>query len=181
MPLIRNGQIVEDTFTTIADDAPLPMNGTTVSLSRFKEEREALLAHYSPLGVQLKSSESPESLGDDVHRLALVVLEFPAFRDGRPFSWSRMLRTRMRYSGEIRATGHFLYDQLAFLVRVGVNAFDLPESFSIHQFNRALNEISRVYQPSVDERIIISGLRHMETRWESGNGCRSEQAARFSA
>ena len=30
------------------------------------------------------------------------------FRDGRAFSWARMLRTRLGYRGEIRATGDFL-------------------------------------------------------------------------
>src|SRR5689334_12494437 len=153
MPLIRDGEMVDDTFINVGDDVPLPLNGTIVSLNRFRADRETLLARNSPLGVRLKSSESPEEVGKDVHRLAVVVLEFPAFRDGRPFSWARMLRTRMNYTSEIRATGHFLYDQLAFLPRVGVNAFDLPEGFSMHQFNRALREISRVYQPSADGRI----------------------------
>jgi len=160
MPLIKNGEIVEDSFTTVADDAPLPLNGTIVSMSRFKAERDTLMARNSPLGVCLKSSESPEALGEDVHRLALVVLEFPGFRDGRPFSWARILRTRMNYIGEIRATGHFLYDQVAFLRRVGVDAFDLPQSISIAQFNRALREISYVYQPAPDGRHSIAVLRH---------------------
>ena len=50
-----------------------------------------------------------------MHRLSVIVLEFPKFRDGRGFSWARMLRTRLGFTGEIRATGHFLYDQLAFM------------------------------------------------------------------
>lgn len=181
MPLISNGEIVDNTFIAIEDNAPLPLNGTIVSLNRFNAERAALLARNSPLGVRLKSSESPQQLDDDVHRLAVIALEFPAFRDGRPFSWARMLRTRMNYRGEIRAAGHFLYDQIAFLTRVGVNAFDLPENFSIHQFNHALAEISRVYQPSADGRITIPKLRHIGQRWENGHGGRSEQASRFSA
>jgi uncharacterized protein (DUF934 family) len=66
----------------------------------------------------------------------------------------------MQYMGEVRATGHFLYDQIAFLTRVGVNAFDLPPSISTGQFQRALREISYVYQPSADERATIPSLRH---------------------
>ena len=42
--------------------------------------------------------------------LLLIALEFPKFRDGRAFSWARMLRTRLGYTGEIRAVGDFLYD-----------------------------------------------------------------------
>ena len=122
MPLIRNGAAADDTFVTVADGDALPANGAIVTLARFKSERDALLARNAPLGVWLKSAESPEELGDDVHRLSVIVLEFPIFRDGRPFSWARMLRTRMGFTGEIRATGHFLYDQLAFLARTGRKA-----------------------------------------------------------
>lgn len=159
MPLIRNGAFAEDSFVTVADDAPLPLNGTIVSLARFTAEREALLARNSPLGVRLKSSESPLPLGEDLHRLALVVLEFPVFRDGRAFSRARLLRTRMNYRGEVRATGHFLYDQIAFAVRTGFDAFEVPENFTLAQFQRALGEMSFVYQPAPDRRKTIRDLR----------------------
>ena len=159
MPLIKNGAFAEDHFTSIADDAPLPLNGTIVSLSRFRAERERLLARNVPLGVRLKSSESPEALGDDIHRLSVIVLEFPVFRDGRPFSWARMLRTRLNYTGEIRAAGHFLYDQIAFLTRVGFDSFEVPEHVTSAQFARALHEMSHVYQPSADGRRVIRDLR----------------------
>ena len=35
MPLIKNGVLAEDPFQTVADDAPMPANGTIVSLARF--------------------------------------------------------------------------------------------------------------------------------------------------
>jgi uncharacterized protein (DUF934 family) len=159
VPLIKNGQWAEDHFVSVADDAPMPLNGTIVSLPRFQSERATLLARNSPLGVRLKSAESPEALGEDVHRLAVVVLEFPVFRDGRAFSWARLLRTRMHYRGEIRAAGAFLYDQLAFAVRVGFDAFNVPERFTLGQFNRARSEMSHVYQPSADGRTTIRELR----------------------
>jgi uncharacterized protein (DUF934 family) len=159
MPLIKKGAFEEDTFATVADDQPLPLNGTIVSLARFRAERETLLARNSKLGVRLKSSESPEALGGDVHRLSVIVLEFPFFKDGRPFSWARILRTRMKYEGEIRATGHFLYDQLAFASRVGFDAFEVPEGFTVNRFTRALSEMSYVYQPSTDGRKSIRELR----------------------
>ena len=159
MPLIKNGTFAEDGFQTVADDAPLPANGTIVSLARFGKERETLLARNAPLGVRLKSDESPEALGEDVHRLSVVVLEFPKFRDGRGFSWARMLRTRLKYQGEIRATGHFLYDQLAYMKRVGIDAFEVRENITPADFNRAMSEMTYVYQPSADGRTTIRDLR----------------------
>lgn len=159
MPLIKDGAFVEDHFQTVADDEPMPANGTIVSLSRFVRERDALLARNAPLGVRLKSEESPEALGDDVQRLSVVTLEFPKFRDGRGFSWARMLRTRMGFRGEIRATGHYLYDQLAFMARVGIDAFEVRENFAIEDFARAMGEMTYVYQPAPDGRPTIRDLR----------------------
>jgi len=159
MPLIRNGRPADDPFAALADDAPLVDGPVIVSLTRLRRDREALLARNAPLGVRLKSDESPEALGPDVERLALVVLEFPKFRDGRPFSRARLLRTRLRFTGEIRAAGDFLYDQLAFMARVGFDAFELPPSLTPELFRRALGEMSLVYQPGADGRPTAAALR----------------------
>lgn len=159
MPLIKAGAVIADVYESVADDAPLPANGTIVTLARFKTERDALLARNAPLGVRLAAAQSPEELGADVHRLSVIVLEFPMFKDGRAFSWARMLRTRLGYSGEIRATGHYLYDQLAFMTRVGFDAFDAPDHLTPALVARALGEMTDVYQPSADGKKTIRDLR----------------------
>lgn len=159
MPLIKNGAYAEDPFETVAGDGPLPANGVIVPLARFLKERKSLLARNAPLGVRLSSADSPEALGEDVHRLSVVVLEVPAFRDGRAFSWARMLRTRMGYKGEIRASGRFLPDQLAFMTRVGIDAFDGDERIVPEAVARALSEMTDVYQPAPDGKKTIRELR----------------------
>jgi uncharacterized protein (DUF934 family) len=159
MSLIKNGILAEDHFQMVADDVPMPANGSIVSLARFCKDRETLLARNAALGVRLKAEESPEALGDDVHRLSVIVLEFPKFRDGRAFSWARMLRTRLGFEGEIRATGHFLYDQFAFMRRVGIDAFEVQENVTPGDFVRAFSEMTDVYQPSADGRTTIRELR----------------------
>jgi len=130
-----------------------------VSMPRFQKDREALLARNTPIGVRLQSSENPELLGDDVNRLSLVVLEFPKFRDGRAFSWARLLRTRLGFKGEIRAVGDFLYDQVNYQHRVGFDAWEVPDDFTLEMFNRALTEMTNVYQPSTDGKKTIRELR----------------------
>ena len=166
MPLIKLGApahdqvgaVIADPFTSIADDAALPSEGgAIVSLTRFRKDRDALLARNAPVGVRLNADESPEELGDDVHRLSVVVIVFPKFRDGRGFSWARMLRTRLNFTGEVRAAGDFLYDQISYLVRTGVDAFD--SNFTLEDFNRALSEMSLAYQPSADGKKTIRDLR----------------------
>ena len=160
MPLITVDGFKPDTFAMVADDAPLPEDGgAIVSLSRFRKDRDTLLARNAPIGVRLKAEESPEQLGEDVARFSVVALEFPKFRDGRAFSWARQLRTRLHFQGEIRAVGDFLYDQLAYQHRVGFSAWEVPENFNIDDLRRALSEIGNVYQPSSDGRKTIRELR----------------------
>ena len=159
MPLIKDGKLAADGFTAVADDAVLPDGAIIVSLARFQKERDILLARNTPLAVRLKSDENPEKLGDDVQRFALIALELPKFRDGRAFSWARMLRTRLNFKGEIRAVGDFLYDQISYLHRVGVNAFEVPEGFTEQQYAKALSEMTNVYQPSSDGKRTIRDLR----------------------
>jgi uncharacterized protein (DUF934 family) len=159
MPLITVDGFRADPFASLADDAPLPDGAVLVSLSRFQAERDALIARNAPLGVRLKSDESPQGLGEDLHRLSLVALEFPKFRDGRGFSWARLLRTRLHFAGDIRAVGDFLTDQIAYQQRVGFNQWEVAEGFTPDDLRRALTEISNVYQPSADGRKIIRELR----------------------
>ena len=154
----HDAAIIADPFTTLTDDQPLPAEGgAIVSLTRFRKDRDALLARNAPIGVLLTADESPEQLGDDVHRLSVVVIQFPKFRDGRGFSWARMLRTRLNFTGEVRASGDFLYDQINYLLRTGFDAFD--SNFTLEDLNRARLEMSFAYQPSADGKKTIRDLR----------------------
>jgi uncharacterized protein (DUF934 family) len=89
----------------------------------------------------------------------LVALEFPKFRDGRAFSWARILRTRLGFTGEIRAVGDFLFDQDNNQQRVGFDAWEVPDHFTVEMFHKALNEMTDVYQPSADGKKTIRELR----------------------
>ena len=80
---------------------------------------------------------------------AAVILNFPAFKDGRAYSQARLLRERYGYQGEIRARGDVLSDQALFMVRAGIDAFDL-ERADLERFTEALSEFTYVYQPSSD-------------------------------
>jgi uncharacterized protein (DUF934 family) len=160
MPLIMVDGVKPDGFAALSDEAPLPeAGGALVSLERFLRDRDALIARNAPIGVRLRSDQSPELLGADLHRLSLVALEFPKFRDGRAFSWARLLRARLGFNGEIRAVGDFLYDQIAYQRRVGFDAWEVPEGFTAGTLRQALSEMIEVYQPSADGRRTIAALR----------------------
>ena len=50
-------------------------------------------------------------------------MTIPKYADGRAFSIARLLRERDGYQGEIRAIGDYIVDQVPFMLRVGIDAF----------------------------------------------------------
>lgn len=157
--IFRDGRIFTDDFVFVADDAHLPAGPVIVTQKRFLAERDHLLSRPAPLGVRLETAESPDLLRPDLPKLKLIELRVGYFKDGRAFSWARVLRTRLHFAGEIRVSGHFLLDQIAFFLRVGVDSFTLAGNWSQTEIERATGLISNVYQPSADHRPTIGDLR----------------------
>jgi uncharacterized protein (DUF934 family) len=160
MPLFRETGIVEDVWTRLADDQPVPADGPVlVSFARWREARAALLARRGPVGVALANTDPVETLASDVSRLDLVALHFPKFNDGRAYSQARLLRGRMGYGGELRATGNVLRDQLPFMVRCGFDSFESEQQGFADALATARTLFSVVYQPAEDGRMPVSVLR----------------------
>jgi uncharacterized protein (DUF934 family) len=160
MPLIKNAEFVDNAFTPVADGEPLPKGAIMVSLKRWQAERDTLTARNAPLGIRLTADQSPEVLSDDVHRFAVIAIEFPKFRDGRGYSWARILRQRLNYAGEIRAVGDVLRDQWLFMSRCGVDAFEVRPGTRLEDFRAALSEQTVFYQAASDRVRNVLELRH---------------------
>ena len=160
MPLLRDGALTDDRWQRVAGDAELPADAAViVSFRRWQSERETLLARGAPLGVLLKNTDPVEQLGADAGRLQLVALEFPKFSDGRAFSQARLLRERYGFTGELRACGNVLPDQLHHMRRCGFDAFELAKGEPLEAWRRAVNAFSAIYQPTGDGRVPVSALR----------------------
>ncbi len=142
MQIIKDGTIIHDDVQHLADAEAPTGNRFTVSFERWKAERESLLAAGCAPGVRLSSGNALADIAGDLPFLDLVVVEFPAFADGRAFSLARLLRERYGYAGEIRARGDFIRDQLYFLVRVGVNAFEPKGGLDLEKLLPALKDFS---------------------------------------
>jgi uncharacterized protein (DUF934 family) len=72
--------------------------------------------------------------------------------DGRSFSTARLLRERYGFTGELRAVGNFIRDQLCYLRRCGVNAFAFTrEDMNLEDALKSLGDFSEYYQASVDQ------------------------------
>jgi uncharacterized protein (DUF934 family) len=160
MPLFRETGLVEDPWQRLDDEAPVPADGMVlVSFARWREARAALLARRGPVGVALANTDPVEALASDVARLDLIALHFPKFSDGRAYSQARLLRGRMGYGGELRATGNVLRDQLPFMLRCGFDAFESDQKGFDEALARARTLFSVVYQPAEDGRAPVSLLR----------------------
>lgn len=161
MALLKNGQLTEDLFTPVPDDDVLPAGEPVlVSLTRWLRDRAVLSARNSPVGVVLKSSEAPAALADSLDSLALIAIEFPAFRDGRGFTSAYRLRTQLGFTGELRAFGHVLPDQAQFLARCGFDSIVIKDDARLSDWQRGLSEMTVWYQPAADDRLNALILRH---------------------
>lgn len=162
MALVKNDALVDDPFVTVTDDeAELPASGPViVGLERWEREKDALLARAEPVGVRLKSDEHPDRIADDLDRLAVVALEFPVFKDGRAYSYARILTEHYGFEGEVRAVGDVLLEQLHFMQRTGFDAFEIDSEDPLGDYRTALAEFSVWYQPTGDERPTARQLRH---------------------
>ena len=151
--LIRDGVLAEDEFRTVDDGAELPAEGAViVGLERWQASADELLARDAPVGLRLSSEQAPELIGDGLDRLAVIALEFPAFRDGRAYSYARLLREKYGYEGELRAVGDVLLEQIHFMTRTGFNAFEIESDDPLRDFEIAAADFSVWYQPTADGR-----------------------------
>ena len=75
-----------------------------------------------------------------------VDLQFPKFSDGRAFSQAFVLRRRLRFAGEIRATGDVLIDQLVQMQRTGFSSAVLRADQDIGEAQRQFDRYASYYQ-----------------------------------
>ena len=155
--LVKDGAIIEDTWTLLpkpegeATSVDVPAGQVIVPLSVWLAQKSHL-QNRTDLGVWLDSDETADLLGEDAVSLPLIAVNFPTFMDGRAFSTARLLRERFGFTGELRAVGNFIRDQLCYLRRCCVNAFAFsnPET-DLQAALKSLNDFTEYYQASVDQ------------------------------
>ena len=80
-----------------------------------------------------------------------IELHFPKFTDGRAFSQALMLRRRCGFTGDIRATGDVLIDQLSQMQRCGFSSAVLRADQDIAKGQQLLAHFSAFYQGDVTQ------------------------------
>ena len=153
MPLIKDGQLVEDRYVRVLDDAPLADGiPIIVPAARFLADAEDILRREAPTGVLWPNNRRISELAAYVDRLALIALIFPAFKDGRAYSQARQLRERYAFRGELRATGQILRDQFLFMVRAGFDALEVVKNSDADAYAAVLKRYSVFYQVAGEGR-----------------------------
>lgn len=153
MPLFRQNRLVDDDWRFPEDDSPLPATGKiALPKARYLAERETLSRRDDAVGVVLTAGDTLEDIAVELARLALVVIRFPKYSDGRPYSLARLLRDRHGFAGEIRATGDVLRDQIVLMLRAGFDAFDVTHPGTIEALrDQRIIAVRHHYQPASAE------------------------------
>jgi uncharacterized protein (DUF934 family) len=96
--------------------------------------------------ISIANDTDPRSVAlENVKRIDLY---FPKFTDGRAYSQAFLLRRRLGFKGEIRATGDVLIDQLVAMARTGFDVAVLREGLDANAAQRQFDRFPAFYQGS---------------------------------
>ena len=99
--------------------------------------------------LQIANDADPIALSADIAKAAVIDLHFPKFTDGRAYSQAALIRKRLGFKGELRATGDVLVDQLLLMQRTGFSTAVLREGQSMAAAQRMLALFADFYQGDV--------------------------------
>lgn len=158
MMIIKNRAVIEDDWQVMrladqetVDTVIVPQGKVIVPLKVWLSQRD-MLQQRQDIGVWFASDERPEDLKADIQRFQVIAIDFPRFADGRGYSIAFNLRMRLGYTGELRAIGDVLRDQLFYMQRVGFDSFEPRPDRDINEALKGFADFSEVYQTSYDQR-----------------------------
>lgn len=96
--------------------------------------------------LELTNDVDPRTL--ELSGITRIDLQFPAFTDGRAYSQAFLLRRRLGFAGELRATGDVLIDQLVQMKRTGFDVAVLKDGVDASAAQRQLDRYAGFYQGS---------------------------------
>ncbi len=100
------------------------------------------------IGVRVEASEALDTLLDDLAHIDILVLDFPAFNDGRSFSKAARLRSHYGFAGEIRASGAVHIDQVSAMLRSGFDTLQVKDARTLQRLlTGELHDSGLYYQP----------------------------------
>ena len=95
---------------------------------------------------QLELANDADPMDANLDGITRIDLHFPKFTDGRAYSQARLLRQRLQFAGEIRATGDVLIDQLVHMARCGFDVAVLKDGVDAADAQRQFERFASFYQ-----------------------------------
>ena len=102
-------------------------NGSILSISQWRKTKHIIQDQKIDVAVEFSSNDCSLSDQDEISKAAMIQINFETFKDGRPFTFAKMLRRKHNFKGELRAAGHILPDQFVFLIRCGFDSVEIKE------------------------------------------------------
>ncbi len=144
----KAGFVKDDPWLIVTDEADTGKANekTVLPLALYLDLDES---RREGVGVLIGPADRVSDLEPHLADLPLIALTFPAFNDGRAFSQASLLRSRYGYSGEIRATGDVLIDQIPLMLRCGIDSFVVSNPTALKRLAEGrLPGIDAYYQPA---------------------------------
>ena len=148
--VFRNGRFEANDWPILGDADAFPSEGQViVSFAQALDLLSGDVLGNRRIGVIVGPADKVAELAPHVDRLAVVAIDFPKYADGRGFSQAVRL-SRLGFAGEVRAIGNVLIDQIDFMRRVGITAFEVSHAVTRRYLEAGKDPAPGLYyQPSV--------------------------------
>ena len=120
---------------------------------------DSFIGQSNAAAVRLEAGDDARALLPQIDQLALIEVSFPGYRDGRGYSSARILR-EAGYTGELRAQGDVLVDQIPLMRRCGFDSFAPQAPIDIDVLRASLERYDTPYQKAADSAVPVWKLRH---------------------
>ena len=156
--LIKHGVATTDSWQILdlaAGESPetvaLPEGDVIFPLAVWQARKDEIVSRPI-IGLLLQPADRVEDVAGDLASFNLIAVNFPKFVDGRGYSTAALLRQRYGYTGELRAVGDVLHDQLFFMRRVGFDSYALKDGKSLdYAITAGFKPFTEAYQGATDQ------------------------------
>jgi uncharacterized protein (DUF934 family) len=156
--LIKNGVAASDSWQILElaegespETVALPDGEVIFPLAVWLARKDEILSRPT-IGLLLQPADRVEDIAGELASFALIAVNFPKFVDGRGYSTAALLRQRYGYTGELRAVGDVLHDQLFFMRRVGFDSYALKDGKNLpYAIEAAFKPFGDAYQGATDQ------------------------------
>ena len=156
--LIKHGVATTDSRQILdlaAGESPetvaLPDGDVIFPLAVWQARKDEIVSRPT-IGLLLQPADRVEDVAGELASFNLIAVNFPKFVDGRGYSTAALLRQRYGYTGELRAVGDVLHDQLFFMRRVGFDSYALKDGKSLdYAITAGFKPFTEAYQGATDQ------------------------------